>query len=220
MTEVDGYTTIEGKVENGNVTITNTHVPVIPEDPKTTDVTFSKVEVNGSAELPGASLKVVEGETADGQIATDAKTGETLEWVSSNTAKIYSLSEGAYTMVESQAPAGYELAESITFRVTADGQVEVKGTDGSWTNQADATIKMEDAKTPVIPEKPQSNTPTVDDPTTPSSNSDKQSEKKQEKKSLLPSTGDSSGLGLMMLGLALVLSVIFGFVYKAKRAKA
>ncbi|MCW8487205.1 MULTISPECIES: hypothetical protein [Streptococcus] len=40
MTEVDGYTTIEGKVENGNVTITNTHVPVIPEEPKTTDVTF------------------------------------------------------------------------------------------------------------------------------------------------------------------------------------
>lgn len=72
---------------------------------------------------------------------------------------------------------------------------------------------MEDAKTPVVPEEPQSNTPTVDDPTTPSSNSDKQSEKKQEKKSLLPSTGDSSGL-------ALVLSVIFGFVYKAKRAKA
>lgn len=73
---------------------------------------------------------------------------------------------------------------------------------------------------PVIPEKKQSNTPTVDDPTTPSSNSDKQSEKKQEKKSLLPSTGDSSGLGLMILGLVLVLSVIFGFVYKAKRAKA
>ena len=43
--------------------------------------------------------------------------------------------------------------KSITFRVTADGQVEVKGTDGSWTNQADAIIKMEDAKTPVIPEK-------------------------------------------------------------------
>lgn len=63
------------------------------------------------------------------------------------------MSEDTYTMVESQAPAGYELAESITFRVTADGQVEVKGTDGSWTNQADAIIKMEDAKTPVIPEK-------------------------------------------------------------------
>ncbi|MCY7197233.1 Cna B-type domain-containing protein [Streptococcus gallolyticus subsp. gallolyticus] len=223
VTEVDGYTTTEGKVENGNVTITNTHVPVIPEepeDPKTTDVTFSKVEVNGSAELPGASLKVVSGETADGQIATDAKTGENLAWTSGDTAKVFSLSEGTYTMVESQAPAGYELAESITFRVTADGQVEVKGTDGSWTVQADATIKMEDAKTPVIPEKPQSNTPTVDDPTTPSSNSDKQSEKKQEKKSLLPSTGDSSGLGLMMIGPALVLSVIFGFVYKAKRAKA
>ncbi|MCW8495430.1 SpaA isopeptide-forming pilin-related protein, partial [Streptococcus macedonicus] len=83
------------------------------------------------------------------------------------------MSEDTYTMVESQAPAGYELAESITFRVTADGQVEVKGTDGSWTNQADATIKMEDAKTPVVPEEPQSNTPIVDDPTTPSSNSDK-----------------------------------------------
>ncbi|MCO4585824.1 hypothetical protein Si067_00189 [Streptococcus infantarius subsp. infantarius] len=88
MTEVDDYTTTEGKVENGNVTITNTHVPVIPEepeDPKTTDVTFSKVEVNGSAELPGASLKVVSGETADGQIATDAKTGENLAWTSGDT---------------------------------------------------------------------------------------------------------------------------------------
>lgn len=31
VTEVDDYTTTEGKVENGNVTITNTHVPVIPE---------------------------------------------------------------------------------------------------------------------------------------------------------------------------------------------
>ncbi|MGY3781718.1 hypothetical protein ACWH5J_10610 [Streptococcus gallolyticus] len=40
VTEVDGYTAIEGKVENGNVTITNTHVPVIPEESKTTDVTF------------------------------------------------------------------------------------------------------------------------------------------------------------------------------------
>ena len=49
VTEVDDYTTTEGKVENGNVTITNTHVPVISEeleDPKTTDVTYSKVEVN------------------------------------------------------------------------------------------------------------------------------------------------------------------------------
>ena len=111
MNEVDDYTTTEGKVENGNVTITNTHVPVIPEepeDPKTTDVTFSKVEVNGSAELPGASLKVVSGETADGQIATDAKTGENLAWTSGDTAKVFSLSEGAYTMVESQAPAGYD----------------------------------------------------------------------------------------------------------------
>lgn len=156
VTEVDDYTTTEGKVENGNVTITNTHVPVISEeleDPKTTDVTFSKVEVNGSAELPGASLKVVSGETADGQIATDVKTGENLAWTSGDTAKVFSLSEGSYTMVESQAPAGYDLAESITFRVTADGQVEVKGTDGSWTVQADAIIKMEDAKTPVIPEK-------------------------------------------------------------------
>ena len=212
---VDGYTATISDVENGNVTITNTHVPVVPN---TTDVTFSKVEVNGTTELPGASLKVVEGENADGTVATDAKTGEALEWTSGTTAKIYSLSEGTYTMVESQAPTGYELAESITFRVTADGQVEVKDTDGSWTAATDATIKMEDAKTPTDPTTPQSNTPTTDDPANPSSDSDKQSEKKQEKKSLLPSTGDSSGLGLTLLGLAIILFVIFGFIYKAKKA--
>ncbi|SDL87986.1 Cna B-type domain-containing protein [Streptococcus equinus] len=152
VTKIEGYTTIEGKVENGNIIITNRHVP---EEPKSTDVTFNKVEVNGSEELPGASLKVVEGESADGQVAKDAKTGTELSWTSGTSAKVYSLLEGTYTMVESQAPTGYELAESITFRVTSEGQVEIKGANG-WTSQANATIKMEDAKTPVVPEEPKS----------------------------------------------------------------
>ncbi|HEY9575210.1 MAG TPA: thioester-forming surface-anchored protein, partial [Lachnospiraceae bacterium] len=102
-------------------TITNTYKPTA------TEVTFSKVEVNKSEELAGADLTVVEGESAEGQtVATDAKDGSKLEWKSGNETKKFSLKEGTYTMIERQAPEGYEIAEAITFRVTAKGEVEVK----------------------------------------------------------------------------------------------
>lgn len=113
------------------------------------EVTFSKVAVNSSNELPGASLKVVQGETADGNVAIDAKTQESLEWLSENTAKTFALSEGIYTMVETQAPAGYAVAEAITFRVTPNGKIEIKGQDGQWTEVFDKTVRMSDEKLPV-----------------------------------------------------------------------
>ena len=115
--------------------------------------TFSKVEVNGKApnsQVHRSKLFQVKPQTVKSpQMQKRVKTQRGLQVIQPKC----SACRGAYTMVESQAPAGYDLAESITFRVTADGQVEVKGTDGSWTVQADAIIKMEDAKTPVIPEK-------------------------------------------------------------------
>ncbi|MGU8805257.1 SpaA isopeptide-forming pilin-related protein, partial [Clostridium perfringens] len=86
---------------------------------------FSKTEINKSEELPGAELKVVRGEGADGDIVQ--------KWTSTDVQKTIKLEEGTYTMVETQAPNGYEVAENIIFRVTHDGKVEIKGNDGNWT---------------------------------------------------------------------------------------
>ncbi|MDM0701859.1 SpaA isopeptide-forming pilin-related protein, partial [Clostridium perfringens] len=100
------------------------------------DVNFSKTEINKSEELPGAELKVVRGEGADGDVVQ--------KWTSTDVQKTIKLEEGTYTMVETQAPNGYEVAENIIFRVTHDGKVEIKGNDGNWTDVANSTIHMED----------------------------------------------------------------------------
>ncbi|WP_322385518.1 SpaA isopeptide-forming pilin-related protein, partial [Clostridium perfringens] len=85
---------------------------------------------------PGAELKVVRGEGADGDVVQ--------KWTSTDVQKTIKLEEGTYTMVETQAPNGYEVAENIIFRVTHDGKVEIKGNDGNWTDVANSTIHMED----------------------------------------------------------------------------
>ena len=54
---------------------------------------------------------------------------------------------GEYTMEEDQAPLGYAVAASITFRVEADGTVQIKE-DGNWVDAANATIQMVDELTP------------------------------------------------------------------------
>ncbi|NLX82329.1 MAG: Cna B-type domain-containing protein [Clostridiales bacterium] len=108
-------------------------------------VTFSKTEVNSTAELPGATLQVFRGETADAANLVE-------EWVSTDTAKVIELTPGIYTMVETTAPKGYEIAESITFRVNLDGIVDIKHA-ANWVPAKNATVRMQDAKTPE-PAKP------------------------------------------------------------------
>lgn len=136
---------LTGSAKDG-YTLTNTYQPTEKA------VTFSKVGVNQTKELVGANLKVVEGESADGKVVK--------EWTSTDTAQKVSLKEGTYTMVETQAPAGYAIAEAITFRVTHDGAIEVKE-NGNWVARKDATVKMEDAlaEQPNKPGKPEPNKP-------------------------------------------------------------
>ncbi|MBR5951301.1 MAG: Cys-Gln thioester bond-forming surface protein [Actinomycetaceae bacterium] len=101
------------------------------------DVTFSKTEVDGTDELPGAALEI-----------RDAN-GKTIEsWISEKTPHVFSLTPGIYSMHESQAPLGYDVAEDITFRITDAFQVEIKEGD-KWTPAANATVKMEDKLKPV-----------------------------------------------------------------------
>ncbi len=97
---------------------------------------ISKVDITSKEELPGASLKI-----------TDAAGNEIDSWTSSTVVhkvKMADLTPGAeYTLTETTAPKGYEIAESIIFRVNADGTVSVKNGD-SWTVMTDGVVVMED----------------------------------------------------------------------------
>lgn len=136
---------VDGKVlENNKLTVENEK---LPEQTVTKEVTFSKTEVNATKELEGASLKV-EKLKEDGSVEK-----EIVSWKSEALAKKITLSEGEYVMTETQAPKGYEVAESITFRITKKSKVEIKN-GNDWVEQANSTVKMEDEKTPVIPDEP------------------------------------------------------------------
>ena len=72
---------------------------------------FSKTDVNGTAELPGAKLQI--------------KSGEKIieEWTSGGTVHTVKLHAGKYTMVETTAPFGYDIADVIPFEVVEENGV-------------------------------------------------------------------------------------------------
>ncbi|MCC8045250.1 MAG: hypothetical protein LIP12_07120, partial [Clostridiales bacterium] len=75
---------------------------------------FSKVDVTGENEVPGATLQVIDSE---GNVVE--------EWVSTEEAhRINKLPAGEYTLVETLAPEGYVAAASVSFAVTETGEVQ------------------------------------------------------------------------------------------------
>lgn len=77
-----------------------------PEPIEKPSIIISKQDITTKEELPGASLKVTKDD-----IVID-------EWVStSEKHEIKDLEDGTYTLTEVTAPDGYEVAESITFKV-------------------------------------------------------------------------------------------------------
>ncbi len=115
----------------------NLYYTIKMEDEKGHPVTFSKTELNGTEELPGATLKVVKGENPDGTDVVEA-------WTSTEKQHVITLVAGIYTMVETQAPQGYEVAESITFTVTEDGKVQIANSDGTFSEKMDPLVQMKD----------------------------------------------------------------------------
>ncbi|WIK90448.1 thioester-forming surface-anchored protein [Winkia neuii] len=123
-----------------------------------TTVHLSKKAVNGTSELEGAKLKVVEGENPTGKTIT--------EWTSGKTTKTIQVTPGTYTMVETTAPAGYEIAEHITFQIDTTGTIKTKTQNGTYTTNNTNTITMLDkVKPPTTPPKPP--TDRTPPPTTP-----------------------------------------------------
>lgn len=116
--------------------------PDTPKPPSRHEIKISKTEVGKTAQLPGASLKIVKGVSENGE--------EVISWTTTETLKTVSLEMGFYTLVETSAPTGYEVADPITFGVTADGNVKIKN-GNDWITAENPNVHMEDKA--VNPEK-------------------------------------------------------------------
>ena len=140
----DGYkyaTDIEFKVEkDGTITTTakctedeNGNKTYLVED-DTTKVKITKTDdVTGKA-LAGATLQIVD---ASGQVVE--------EWITDGTPHMVTgkLTLGAtYSLVEKEAPAGYEIAESITFKVDSDDEKNAIEMKDAMTKSPTAVIAV------------------------------------------------------------------------------
>jgi len=109
----DGTVDVEGK-ESDVVIMKNAKILV----------NISKRSINGTNELPGATLRITDKE---GNIVKDVS-GNKLEWVSTKKQKTINLVPGTYILTETIAPTGYELSETkIEFTVDTKGKVTVEG---------------------------------------------------------------------------------------------
>ena len=123
----DGYiiaTDIKFNVDvYGNVTVENVDSKAVSDngDPlivmvdDTTKVQISKQDITTGEELPGATLQIID---EDGNVVE--------EWVSTNEPHMIEgklIAGKEYTLRETIAPDGYEIANEIKFTVNADGTV-------------------------------------------------------------------------------------------------
>lgn len=133
ITAPNGFT----KAENIPFKVTETGVEqVVTMLDAPNGVIFSKKAVNGTDELPGAKLKVID---SNGNVVD--------EWTSTDTTHVIEkMTAGDYTMIEETAPNGYVKSESIDFTVNADGSVTVNGDVGSTVTMLDDYTKVQISK--------------------------------------------------------------------------
>ena len=113
---------------------------------------FSKVDAGAGNEIAGAKLIITAGEgvTLDAEkieLPTHAKLEDnTIEWTSTTTpTQIGMLPAGEYTLTEITAPDGYEVAESIKFKVNPNHTVEVLNPETKEYEKVTAnTVVMKD----------------------------------------------------------------------------
>ncbi len=131
---------------------------IVMEDKARDVVKISKIDLVNSNELPNAKLKItlengnpVYEKTIDehGNLIT---TTNKLEHTTTGTKWEIDYSsfelDKPYVLTEVTAPDGYEVAESITFKVVEEGGstvVKIKQSDGSWKTNTNMTVVMQDA---------------------------------------------------------------------------
>jgi len=135
---------------------------VIMKDAPTT-VTFSKQAITGGAELPGAYLTLT-----DTTPVTDQPTTQ-WSWVSTDTQHVISgelIAGHTYTLTEITSPAGYTVAETITFTINANGEISATDASGKPVNNGSGvvdkgtgTVTMKDAPTVLTLTKVDDQTP-------------------------------------------------------------
>ena len=117
------------------------NAPILMYDRVNSVVEFSKTALTGGPELVGAHLEV---KNSDGSFVE--------KWISTSTPhKIVGLTAGEYTLTETTAPAGYEVAETISFKLELDKDEKYiikQFIDGAWKTVD--KIVMKDAYTPTV----------------------------------------------------------------------
>ena len=178
----------------------------------------SKRALTGDQELPGATLTI---QDKDGNVVR--------QWVSGNTpTEIRGLQfDKIYTLVETAAPNGYELAEGIRFKLVQRkdengdllNEVDVYVCTGKdwlifdhWTLLEDGMVVMRDAPRPDTPDTPSPTpTPTPEQPVSTPVPTPKPI-------AGLPQTGDNTPLGLL-IALAGAAGIALGILlYKRRHA--
>ena len=150
--ESDGSVTVNSvKTETIVMEDARIDVPPTPPTPRTkTEITIRKVgSDDANTGLAGATLAVKQGNTV-----VDT-------WTTISTAHKLSLTAGTYTLCETEAPDGYEVAADIKFQVTDDGKLLINEQEVSTLTMTDKK-KQTPTPTPVVTPTP---TPSTTTPT-------------------------------------------------------
>lgn len=120
----------------GNTASDGNHVTMV-DSPSKTNVQFSKVEVGGSTELPGAEFRI-EGTDFEGHDINP------IVWTSGHAPRSVQLKDGTYTLTETKAPDGYRVSDPIRFAIKR-GQAYHVSDSGEPTTPVDGnTVRVED----------------------------------------------------------------------------
>ena len=122
----------------GNTASDGNHVTMV-DSPSKTNVQFSKVEVGGSTELPGAEFSI-EGTDFEGHDINP------IVWTSGDAPHSVQLKDGKYTLTETKAPDGYRVSDPIRFAIKR-GQAYHVSDSGEPTTPVDGnTVRVEDQR--------------------------------------------------------------------------
>ncbi len=142
-TDIDFRVNDDGTVDVvGAPTVSGTNDTIILIEDTATNIGFSKTDINGK-ELVGATMQVLD---ANGAVVEEWISGSDVHYISR-----LNIDE-EYTLRETAAPDGYNLATDITFTIKPDGTVETTGKTTEITDIANnkvTAIIVEDTLTSV-----------------------------------------------------------------------